>query len=142
MGLIITKNTVRTGIKKAEEMMNKNVLDALIGAEKLAKISIAKKTPIDTTRLVNSVKAESGRTVTKGKMSKRLKQNLPAGKDVVRFVEMDEKKASLVFGTNVPYSKFVEFGTSRQKANPFFSDGLKDAIPAIKKSTKEKLTIK
>lgn len=133
MGIIVTKNTIRKGVEMARQSLDEGVFNALISSENVLRAKIVKEAPIDTSRLVNSLKNTSGRNVTSGKLTNRLKENLPKGKDVVRFVDNDFKnnKVSLVFGTSVPYSKFVEFGTSRQRANPFFLRGFKNGKAEI-----------
>jgi HK97 gp10 family phage protein len=141
MSLKVTKNTIRQGVAKAREGMNENIIDALVAGEKVAKASIARGTPVDTSRTVNSIRAESGRAIRGGKLTKRLRKNLPAGKDVVRFIEVVNGKISLVFGTNVPYTPFIEFGTSRQKAQPFFSNGLKNAERSVAAAMRSKIKI-
>lgn len=74
---------------------------------------VIKEVPVDTGRLKNSLQG----TVTQG--------------DAVYEIKTPKNKVEGYLGTNVSYAAFVEFGTSRQSANPYFSRGLRSATPSI-----------
>jgi HK97 gp10 family phage protein len=89
--------------KACPEAAKKAITKAALLVEKEAKL----KCPVDTGRLRSSITHE----ITE---------------------EMGGNANGAVVGTNVEYSEHVEFGTKRQKAQPYLIPALQEAVQRIK----------
>lgn len=119
MGVKITKNTFPKNIAKIKaETITKEKLAVRRGLE-VARSSIVPITPVDTSRLKNSINGQSG--------------------DSVFQVTQKGQRVVGVIGTNVPYARFVEFGTSRQRPQYYFTRGWNLAKENIRLTIKNTL---
>lgn len=112
MSSIITKNTIPAGSKLTREMMKEKGYLAIKRGLEVARTGVVPLVPVKTGRLKGSIgdNAKDGYTI------------------------VDQKKETLVIGvvgTNVPYARAVEFGTSRFKGRFYFTRGFNSVLSTI-----------
>lgn len=145
MGFKIKKNTLRPGVAIYKSNLRTAGELAVARGLEVIRSSVVPLTPVVTGRLKNSL---SGRTsvqsiLIKGKglgFFKEVQNAVMAGgvitkstsisrtlsfetNDSVYNISNKDSKVVGTIGTNVPYAKYVEFGTSKQKAQYFFTNG-------------------
>lgn len=108
-------NTFPEGIKKAKKGIRSQVVTVVHRSLEVIRSKIVPLTPRITGRLVGSIQ---GKAKVEG--------------DSVYKVEEFPTKVEGVIGTNVPYAKFPEFGTSRMKGKFFFTTGFQQAEPEVR----------
>lgn len=113
MALQIVKNTIPAGVKITRELMQKKGPLAVQRGLEVARSGIVPLVPVKTGRLKGSIgdEAKDGYLEVK----KGQKENIVIG----------------VIGTNVPYAKAVEFGTSRFSGRFYFTRGFNSVISSI-----------
>ena len=125
MGLRITKNTISAGLKREKLNMQTRGELAINRGLEVIRSEVVPLTPRLTSRLVNSIQ---------GKAQVR--------NDDIYKVDSKGSKITGVVGTNVPYAKFVEFGTHRQKAQLYFTRGFNQAKDKVKQTIINTMKIK
>lgn len=129
MSLKVTKNTIDKGLNERRQLLQSGGRRALDAGARVSRIAAARNTPVDTSRLVNSFRAQDSLQVTQGKLTARMaKTNKPQSSDVVQRYTLRQDRYSLEFGSGVPYAKFVEFGTSKQRPRYFFSESFRGSF--------------
>jgi len=118
MGLTIIKNTIPKGISKnMSSIGNKSVLAVSRGLE-VMRSSTLPYVPVKTGRL-------------KGSLATRV------GKDSIYSIDT-QKRLGIAqrvvgeFGTNVPYARAVEFGTSRFSGRYYFTHGIQNCQDTLR----------
>jgi HK97 gp10 family phage protein len=59
--------------------------------------------------------------------------------DLRRSIGVDGDKRNIIIKADMQYAGYVEFGTQRQKAKPYFFNSIRQGIRLIKKQASEKL---
>lgn len=114
MGRLV-KNTVSLGLVRESKRIQKKANLAVKRGLEAIRSEIVPLTPVKTSRLKGSI---LGRGVEKD--------------DSIFKVEDKGRKIIGVIGTNVPYAKFVEFGTSKMAPRRFFSTGVQNSIEKVR----------
>jgi len=125
MGLRITKNTISTGLKKEKTNIQTRGELAINRGLEVIRSEVVPLTPRISSRLVNSIE---GRAQQKG--------------DDVYKVDSKGGKITGVIGTNVPYAKFVEFGTHKMKARLYFTRGFNQSKDKVRQTIINTMKIK
>ena len=112
----ITKETVtRALLREHKKALKRGRLAVQRGLEVMRSFVIP-FTPIKTGRLVGSIE---GQALSEG--------------DAVFGIRVEGNTVIGVMGTNVPYAKHLEFGTSRIKPRRFFQRGIDKSVETVKR---------
>lgn len=125
MGLKITKNTIGTGLKREGQSMQARGELAINRGLEVIRSEVVPLTPRKTSRLVYSIQGQAQQE----------------GDDVYK-VDNNGSKITGVVGTNVPYAKFVEFGTHKQEAQLYFTRGFNQSKDKVRQTIINTLKIK
>lgn len=136
MGLKITKNTIPKGLQRERDVLAREGEKMLRVGARVVRIQAALNAPIDTSRYVNSLRAEDGKQVVNFKAESRLgRENTPQESDVINEYSLFRHRYELRFGSGVPYAAALEFGTSRTRPQPSLGPALsakgRDALSAM-----------
>lgn len=138
MGSKIIKNTIPEGLAGRRRLLRQNGRRALDAGARVIRARAARSAPVDTSRLVNSLRAKDGLQVLQGATTARgAADNPPKPEDVINRYKLRLDKHRLDFGTGVPYAAAQEFGNSRSAPKLFFSEafdqGANQSLKAVAK---------
>lgn len=130
----IKKESIKSGLEKSKNDMKARSHTAILRAIQVSRAHIVPKTPVVTSRLINSISGNG------------------SSKDTIYKIQQGGGiTIKGRFGTNVEYARRVEFGfvgrdslgrEYNQKGQFFFTRGLKEAENDIKKAILNALRIK
>jgi HK97 gp10 family phage protein len=121
MGFKVHKNTIKKGLDDYKKSLGTAGELAVARGLEVIRSTVVDVTPVDTGRLKNSIGSKVAIRGIKG-----------SGEGIFE-VEKTGHKVVGTIGTNVPYARHVEFGTSKSRPRYFFTLGFAFARDKVRK---------